>query len=263
MPPKRAPSAEKPKPKPKDGSAAAKKKGKKKKGDDADAALQRYLDEMFYVPRPARDAQRERIRAAIRSAFAYFQDDRPGFCDAAELVNLVSALGVNPSVVQLRAIHQLSSDDPEAGAHTTGVPTSGNIVYEKFEALMCDVLQSRQLTFNTLVTPPAPPPPTDPNVPPPPPPQPQLVVQRELLTREPSRVLLAAFDAVWTAHGRKTDADGTRFVDGERLRDALCREGATELERLSEKEARDFFDAAQDADSGMVREDMFAKLLAE
>jgi hypothetical protein len=236
------------------------KKGKKKK-EDEDAALQRYLDDMFYVPRPTREAQREKIKGDIRATFSYFQGDKPGLCDALQLPSLVSALGVNPSVSQLRAIHQLTSDDSQAGQHTVGVPTSGNIIYEKFETLMCDVLQTRQLQYNTLITPPAPPPPTDPNIPPPPPPA--LVTKKELVTREPERILLQAFDAVWTAHGRKQDADGVRFVDGDRLREALCKEGVMELERLSEEEAKDFFDAASDADSGMIREDMFAKLLAE
>ena len=247
---------------PKKGGSSKSKKGKKKKQDE-DAALQNYLDDMFYVPRPTREAQRENIKETIRDTFAYFQGEKPGLCDALQLSSLVSALGVNPSVSQLRAIHQLASDDSQAGQHTVGVPTSGNIIYEKFETLMCDVLQTKQLQFNTLVTPPAPPPPTDPNIPPPPPPAPQLVTKKELVTREAERTLLQAFDSIWTAHGRKTDADGIRFVDAERLKEALSKEGVLEMERLSEEEAKNFVDAAADADSEMIREDMFAKLLAE
>ena len=52
-------------------------------------------------------------------------------------------------------------------------------------------------------------------------------------------------------------------MDGDRLRESLSKEGVLEMERLSEEEATAFFDAASDADSGMIREDMFAKLLAE
>lgn len=252
MPPKRSASETKKK---------TAKKGKKKA--DEDEALQRYLDDMFYVPQPVRAAQRIKLRQTIAKTFAYFQGDKPGLCDALQLPIIVSALGVNPSVTQLRAIHQLCSDDPDAGSHTVGVPTSGNIIYEKFEELMCDVLQSKQLQFTALVTPPVPPPSTDPNVPPPPPPQSQLVAKKELVTREPERVLLQAFDAVWTAHGRKTDADGVRFIDGDRLREGLAKEGAQEHERLSEEEAKVFLSALSDGDSGMIREDIFAKMLAE
>jgi Ca2+-binding EF-hand superfamily protein len=219
---------------PKKGGKGGKKGKKKKGGDDADAAFDEYLNELFYISPQARELLKAQHKKEVQRAFSIFQSDREGQCGVHELGTIARSLGFNPSLAQLRVIQPMVED----------ADTGTFVVYAKLEAVFVELMTSKELTYTTTNA--------------------DGVAEKhtELIYRESESGVLSAFDSVWEATGRKMDQDRVKFVDGEPMRDMLTKQGPYG-ETFNDDEATEFLNAAADPDTGFVKEDLFAMLSLE
>lgn len=209
-------------------------KGKKgKKGGDGGATFADFLDDMFFISQNDRELMRDTMKQKIQEAFSYFQDRSKDLADIRELGVLIRYLGLNPTIQQL-AIIQPMVEDTETGNY---------IVYSKFEALMIDLLETKQLKF------------TEPG----PDGMPQQLTS--LIYRDTEDTIQKCFDVLWEELGKKVDQDRCKYIDGEALRELLMKPGS--VEAFDDPDMQDFLAAAQDVGTSNIKEDMFVMLALE
>ena len=209
-----------------------KKKGKNKAGEGG-VSFADFLDDMFFISESERDAMRKKTRAKIREVFSIFQDRNKDLADIRELGVLIRYLGLNPTVQQLAIIQPMVED------HDTG----SYIVFDKFEPLLVELLETRQLKF------------TEPG----PDGQPQQLTS--LIYRDSEDNIQRSFDILWEALGRKVDVDKCRYLDAEPLRELLMKPGS--VETFEDAEMQDFLAAAQEVGTSYIKEDMFIAMALE
>lgn len=224
-------------PKAKKGGGKGKKgkKGGAQKGEDAaDAAFQDYLNDMFLVGPETQLARQLAIRRKLREVFQVVQGEREGLCDIHELGSIVRAMGLNPSVAQLKIIQGMV-EDPD---------TANFAVYDKLEPLLVDVLTTKELKH--MVTGPD-------GLP---------MKQVDLMDREPDDVVFRAFLTLWEHGGRKTDQDRSKYIGAEPLRELLTKAGVPS-EHFDEQEIQELLQVAADPDTGLVKEELMGIILTE
>jgi Ca2+-binding EF-hand superfamily protein len=211
------------------------KKGKKgKKGkQEGGASFTDFLDDMFFVSQADRERMRERMKERIAEAFSYFQDRSKDLADIRELGVIIRHLGLNPTVQQL-AIIQPMVEDAETGNY---------IVYSKFEPLMIDLIETKQLKYTEQGADGMPQPMTS------------------LVFRDSEDTIQRSFDTLWEDLGRKVDQDKQRYIDGDQLRELMMKPG--NVESFDETEMQDFLAAAQDVGTNYVKEDLYVMLALE
>lgn len=209
-------------------------KGKKgKKGGETGATFNDFLDDMFFISQTDRDNMRIELRKKIQEAFSYFQDRSKDLADIRELGVIIRYLGLNPTVQQL-AIIQPMVEDQETGNY---------IVYSKFEPLLVDLLETKQLKF------------TEPG----PDGMPQQLTS--LIYRDSEDTIQKSFDVLWEELDKKVDQDKCRYIDGEALRELLMKPGS--VEAFDDADMQDFLAAAQDVGTSNIKEDMYVMLALE
>lgn len=218
---------------------AAKKGGKKgkkgKKGASEEDAWTTFLNDMFFVSTLSREEHCKVLRKQIKQGFQIFQDvNRPGFADVRELGALVRYLSLNPTKMQLKLIQE-QVEDPDTGSQ---------VVYEKFEKLMLQLLITHELKYKI----------TNPDG--------TTREESELVVRESDEMILKAYDKLWEASGRCTDTDKNNFIEGDRFREELCQERAN-AEQFDDNEVTEFMQANADPESGHVKEEVFMMLQVE
>jgi Ca2+-binding EF-hand superfamily protein len=210
-----------------------KKDKKKGKAGEGGVNFQDFLDDMFFISEGERETIRKKARAQIREVFSTFQDRNKNLADIRELGVLIRYLGLNPTVQQL-AIIQPMVEDADTGSY---------IVYDKFEPLMVDLLETKQIKF------------TEPG----PDGQPQQLTS--LIYKDSEDAVQKSFDTLWEALGRKVDVDKCRYLDAEPLRELLMKPGS--VETFEDAEMQDFLAAAQEVGTSYIKEDMFIAMSLE
>lgn len=208
-------------------------KGKKGKKTEGGVDFNDFLDDMFYISPNDKERMRAEARKRIQEAFLFFQDRSKDLADIRELGVLIRHLGLNPTVQQL-AIIQPMVEDAETGNY---------IVYAKFEPLMLELLETKQLTFTE--------------------PGPDGLPQQmtSLIYRDTEETVQQSFDVLWEELGRKTDVDKSRYIDGEALREMLMKPGS--VEAFEDVDVQDFLATAQEVGTTNIKEDMYVMLALE
>ena len=215
---------------PKKGAGKPKgKKGKKGQQQTGDEQFQQYLDELFYIAPQARDGQRLANVKRIKAAYGSFQADRDAPVPIDDLGDVVRTLGLNPTVAQEKILKPMVED----------ADTGTCIVYDKLEKVLLTVLATKELTYSVTT------------------PEGERQSKTELIYKEPERVVMEAFDAVWEATGKAMDPDMVRYIESAKLRELLETKGPIG-EQFEEKQAGLFKDTFEDHATGHVREDTFA-----
>ena len=218
---------------PKKAAAPKKKGGKKKKGADDDALFNDFLDDMFYISKPERNAMKERTKKEIREIFTLFQERGRDAVDVRELGVIIRDLGLNPSEKQLATIRTLVEDPENPNFVTHGT----------LEKVVLDIIEKKELEYEEVTADGAP------------------IKSKSLLYRQPERQIQRAFDVMWDALGRKVDADHQRYLDSDALREYLTDPESPEA--FNEDEIKHFLAAAQDVGTTSINEDLFIALALE
>lgn len=208
-------------------------KGKKGKGGEGGATFSDFLDDMFFISQADRDVMRTALRQKIQEAFSYFQDRSKDLADIRELGVIIRYLGLNPTIQQLAIIQPMVEDNE----------TGNFIVYSKFEPLMVDLLETKQLKF------------TEPG------PDGQPMQLSSLIYRDTEDTIQKSFDVLWEDLGKKVDQDRSRYIDGEALREILMKPGS--VEAFDDADMQDFLAAAQEVGTSNIKEDMYVMLALE
>lgn len=208
-------------------------KGKKGKKTEGGVDFNDFLDDMFYISPNDKERMRAESRKKIQEAFLFFQDRSKDLADIRELGVLIRHLGLNPTVQQLAIIQPMVED----------VETGNYIVYSKFEPLMIELLETKQLTFTE--------------------PGPDGLPQQmsSLIYRDTEETVQQSFDVLWEELGRKVDADKSRYIDGESLREMLMKPGS--VEAFEDVDVQDFLATAQEVGTTNIKEDMYVMLALE
>jgi Ca2+-binding EF-hand superfamily protein len=219
---------------PKKGGAKGKgKKGKKGSGQTEDERFQDYLNEMFFISPQAREKMREDLKKQIKEVFQVYQgSNRESLAEIHEFGSLVRALGLNPTVQQLKVMRPMVQDE-----------TGTYMMYAKVEPLMIQLLETHELKYPVQAS------------------DGTTVTASQLIYKDPENVIVQAFDVLWAHCGKKIDPDRSKYIDAEPLRELLTRPGNPEA--FNDQEATEFLNTAADPDSGFIKEEHFTTFCIE
>eukprot|EP01064_Diplonema_japonicum_P009590 TRINITY_DN17062_c0_g1_i1.p1 TRINITY_DN17062_c0_g1~~TRINITY_DN17062_c0_g1_i1.p1 ORF type:complete len:213 (+),score=51.39 TRINITY_DN17062_c0_g1_i1:70-639(+) len=180
-------------------------------------------EEFAFIPPHRETRRREKFETEIKTVFKLFERDNNGLCDVREVGTMVRALGLNPKEKQLdEMIREIETDQSTGFVKFQRDPVPAG---EK----STEPRRFFELMLDVLLT---------------------HEYQGELLIRDTEESILKAFEAL--------DPEGKGYIDSEYLKELMVTRG----ERFTNEEVLEMLNAAADPETGYIKYDDYAPILA-
>eukprot|EP01063_Lacrimia_lanifica_P017987 TRINITY_DN24963_c0_g1_i1.p1 TRINITY_DN24963_c0_g1~~TRINITY_DN24963_c0_g1_i1.p1 ORF type:complete len:191 (+),score=94.83 TRINITY_DN24963_c0_g1_i1:67-639(+) len=187
------------------------------------AASASNWEEFTFIPASRETRRREKLEADIKAIFKLFERDGTGLCDIREVGTMVRALGVNPREAQLdQMIQEMESDQSTGYIKYCRDPVKNGGKSEEPRRFY-------ELMMDLLIT---------------------HEFNGELLVRDSEEIILKAFETL--------DPDKKGYIDSDYFKDLMTTRG----ERFNSDEVLELLNAAADPETGYIKYEDYAPILA-